>query len=353
MVTTFVVQTLQSLQPDSNQVSASLLFELVSIQRALANGTSLSDVPSSSLTPNSSFTPSSLIVWTNGLWFVSLSLSLTIALVAVLTKQWIHHYLSVPSGTPRYRSRIRHFRYMGLEKWHVPVIVGLLPLLMHSSLALFFVGLVLFLITLHIGIAIAVGAISGIGYVLYVVTNVLSVQDPQCPYRTPLSGYAYDAFNYLHQSVIVPFFDISSSASSIFSRVTASSTDSRVWSLDDVEREMLDERASDIDIQAISWLYSTTFNPTLQSIVMQAISGLPIASTQKVRKTFADIALTEQWQERWRELLRACVIASPEEGDTVEPREDMALQMDRLLRVNLLLEGDPAWNSNAGLIIKN
>lgn len=116
VVTTFVVQTLQSLQLDFNQVSASLLFELVSVQRALANGTSVDDVPSSQLTPTSSFSPSSLIVWTNGLWFVSLSLSLTIALVAVLTKQWIHHYISVPSGTPRYRSRIRHFRYMGLEK---------------------------------------------------------------------------------------------------------------------------------------------------------------------------------------------------------------------------------------------
>ncbi|KAG7443217.1 uncharacterized protein BT62DRAFT_982123 [Guyanagaster necrorhizus] len=158
VVTTFVVQTLQSLQLDFNQVSASLLFELVSVQRALANGTSVDDVPSSQLTPTSSFSPSSLIVWTNGLWFVSLSLSLTIALVAVLTKQWIHHYISVPSGTPRYRSRIRHFRYMGLEKWHVPVIVGLLPLLMHSSLALFFAGLVLFLITLHIGIAISIHA---------------------------------------------------------------------------------------------------------------------------------------------------------------------------------------------------
>lgn len=106
---------------------------------------------------------------------------------------------------------------------------------------------------------------------------------------------------------------------------------------------MLDERASDIDIQAISWLYSTTFNPTLHSIIMQSISGLPIASTQKARKAFTDIALSEQWQDTWRELLRACVIESSEEDNTVKPREDMALQMDRLLRVNLLLEEDPAW----------
>ncbi|KAK0436765.1 hypothetical protein EV421DRAFT_1830821 [Armillaria borealis] len=41
VVSTFVVQTSQNLQPDYGKVSASLLFELVIIQRAMANGTSL------------------------------------------------------------------------------------------------------------------------------------------------------------------------------------------------------------------------------------------------------------------------------------------------------------------------
>ncbi|KAK0470861.1 hypothetical protein IW261DRAFT_1315030, partial [Armillaria novae-zelandiae] len=146
VVTTFVAQTSQSLQTDYAQVSASLLFEMVLIQRAIANGSSLDNVPVSSLNPFTTFTPATTDVWVNGLWFTSLSLSLSTALVAVLVKQWFHHYLALPSGTsPREQSHARQFRYGGFQKWHVLVIIGLLPVLMHLALGIFFVGLTVFL----------------------------------------------------------------------------------------------------------------------------------------------------------------------------------------------------------------
>ncbi|KAK0469874.1 uncharacterized protein EV420DRAFT_1249732, partial [Desarmillaria tabescens] len=145
VVSTFVVQTSQNLQANYGQVSASFLFELINIQRAIANGVPVNDIPRSEFSPSTVFTPSVLDSWVNWLFFTSLSLSLSTASVAVLTKQWIHHYVSVPSGTPRDRSRIRHFRYIGLQNWHVPVIIGLLPVLMHASLGLFLLGLTIYL----------------------------------------------------------------------------------------------------------------------------------------------------------------------------------------------------------------
>ncbi|KAK0459905.1 hypothetical protein IW261DRAFT_1290017, partial [Armillaria novae-zelandiae] len=145
VVTTFVAQTSQSLQADYAQVSASLLFEMVLIQRAIANGSSLDNVPVSSLNPFTTFTPATTDVWVNGLWFMSLSLSLATALVAVLVKQWLHHYLALPLGTSREHSLVRHYRYVGFQKWHVLVIIGLLPVLMHLALGIFFVGLTIFL----------------------------------------------------------------------------------------------------------------------------------------------------------------------------------------------------------------
>ncbi|KAK0496592.1 hypothetical protein EDD18DRAFT_1074216, partial [Armillaria luteobubalina] len=148
VVTTFVAQTSQSLQVDNGAITASLLFELVNVQRAASNGSLVNDVPRSGLTPFSDFHPTASDSWVNGLWFVSLSLSLSTALFAVLTKQWIHQYMSVPSGTPRDRCRVRHFRYMGLERWHVDLIIGMLPVLMSLSLGIFLAGLVLFLIPL-------------------------------------------------------------------------------------------------------------------------------------------------------------------------------------------------------------
>ncbi|KAK0494427.1 hypothetical protein EDD18DRAFT_1037742, partial [Armillaria luteobubalina] len=145
VVTTFVAQTSQSFQADYTQISASLLFEMVLIQRAIANGSSLDNVPVSSLNPFTTFTPATTDVWVNGLWFTSLSLSLATALVAMLVKQWLHHYLALPSGMPQERSHVRQFRYGGFQKWHVLVIVGLLPVLMHLALGIFFVGLTIFL----------------------------------------------------------------------------------------------------------------------------------------------------------------------------------------------------------------
>ncbi|KAK0457179.1 uncharacterized protein EV420DRAFT_1215411, partial [Desarmillaria tabescens] len=148
VVTTFVAQTSQSLQVDYGQVTASLLFELIDVQRAAANGSSVNNVPRSGLTPFSEFHPTISDSLVNGLWFTSLSFSLTTALFAVLTKQWIHQYMVVPSGTPRDRCRVRQFRFMGTQQWGVGFIIGLLPVLMSASLCIFLVGLVIFLVPL-------------------------------------------------------------------------------------------------------------------------------------------------------------------------------------------------------------
>ncbi|KAK0202474.1 hypothetical protein DFS33DRAFT_1384827 [Desarmillaria ectypa] len=84
VVTTFVAQTSQSLQVDYGQVTATLLIELIDVQRSVANGFFVNNIPRSDLTFHLSTSDS----WVNGLWFTSLSLSLATALFAVLTKQW-------------------------------------------------------------------------------------------------------------------------------------------------------------------------------------------------------------------------------------------------------------------------
>ncbi|KAF8915706.1 hypothetical protein CPB85DRAFT_1217504 [Mucidula mucida] len=135
-----------------------------------------------------------ITVWINGLWVVSLATSLVVALAAVLVNQWLHHYTSLPSGTPGARSHIRHYRFMGLEKWRVGVVIGLLPIIMHISLTLFFVGLILFFVPLQTSLAWAIGVITVIVSVLYLVSNVMPVFLPQCPYQTPLTDFVHYAF---------------------------------------------------------------------------------------------------------------------------------------------------------------
>ncbi|KAF8903815.1 hypothetical protein CPB85DRAFT_1226199, partial [Mucidula mucida] len=149
VVSTFVTQTFQTLQIDNSEVTSYLVFELVHLQRASMDGLNSSSVAHSPLTPNMTFRPTSTATWVNGLWFTSLALSLTTALIAVLTKQWIHEYrTSIQLGTYRERSRIRQFRFTNLSEWHVPVIIGLLPVVMHVALGFFCAGLILLLLSL-------------------------------------------------------------------------------------------------------------------------------------------------------------------------------------------------------------
>ncbi|KAJ7678435.1 hypothetical protein B0H14DRAFT_3683274, partial [Mycena olivaceomarginata] len=144
VLTTFVAQTSQALSTDNTAVSNSILLELVALQRALANGTSLEAIPST----DTSFTAALSDVWVNGLWFTSLTLSLATALLAVLAKQWLRQYSSFITGSAHERAMIRQFRYACFDKWGVQLIIGLLPTILHLSLFLFMAGLVVFLYSL-------------------------------------------------------------------------------------------------------------------------------------------------------------------------------------------------------------
>ncbi|PBK86337.1 hypothetical protein ARMGADRAFT_972883 [Armillaria gallica] len=269
VVTTFVVQTSQSLQVDYGQVTATLLYELIDVQRAAANGSLVNDVPRSNVTPFSDFRPTISDSLVNGLWFSSLSFSLATALFAVLTKQWIHQYVAMPSGTPQDRCRVRQFRYMGLEQWGVGFIIGLLPLLLSMSLGIFLVGLVLFLVPLQAVIASIVGTITFVTFAIYLITNLLPVWYPSCPYKTPLSQYIFLPYAYIMNRG----FFISPASS-----VPAHAKPLRKFR--DVERAAVELRADDLDAYALGWLSGMSSNPSVQSIVMQSTSALPLRSVE-------------------------------------------------------------------------
>lgn len=97
VLATFVAQTSQSLSTNFAAISTSALLEITLLLRAQTNGASLDSVPITSLMSS----PSSLEVWVNGLWVVSLTLSLGAALFTLLLKQWLRQYMSMISGTVR------------------------------------------------------------------------------------------------------------------------------------------------------------------------------------------------------------------------------------------------------------
>ncbi|KAK0216237.1 hypothetical protein IW262DRAFT_1299477 [Armillaria fumosa] len=275
VVTTFVVQTSQNLQVDYGQVTATLLFELIDVQRAAANGTLVNNVPRSDLTPFSDFHPTISDSLINGLWFTSLSFSLATALFAVLTKQWIHQYIAVPSGTPREKCHIRQFRYMGLQQWGVGFIIGLLPVLLSMSLGIFLVGLVLFLAPLQVTIASVVGTITFISFAAYFVSNVLPIMYPSCPYKTLLSHYLFLLYTYITHNVF---------SSDILSSSMDSESESSIRTLRDTERSAVESNAEEMDVHALAWLYNMSSNPSVQTIVIQSTGILPLASVEFLKQ---------------------------------------------------------------------
>ncbi|PBK70813.1 hypothetical protein ARMSODRAFT_93079 [Armillaria solidipes] len=147
-----------------------------------------------SLTPISGFRPTTSGSLVNGLWFSCLSFSLTTALFAVLTKQWIHQYMAPPSGTPRDSCRVRQFRFVGLQQRRVGFTVGLLPVLMSTSLCIFLGGLVVFPFPLQASIASVFGSITSTSFAAHFIANCLPIIYPSCPYKTPLSQYIFPLY---------------------------------------------------------------------------------------------------------------------------------------------------------------
>ncbi|KAL1671473.1 hypothetical protein EV122DRAFT_226519 [Schizophyllum commune] len=347
VVTTFVVQSSQALQPDYAQISVSLLAEMLAMQRAWASGSSIDNVPRSSLALDA-VSASALDYWCNGLWYISLSLSMSAALMAVLVKQWILAYNSNVSGTPKQQALARQFRLIGVERWNVPLIVGLLPMLLHISLLLFFVGLSLYVFTLDSAIAWIIVALAIAVYLLYLVANILPMFDSQCPYKTPLSHYGYIGLRYTLNRLFgwvrrIRPDDLPGPSSSTRSMSRAAGVRrwgslarrsgaafvapfARLLSLSTAStpraREALaiSRDETSLLIECLTWVHATSSNPSAVGITVQAISGLP--ATAAVTPLVHD--------DMFSEILQRLEAIS-------EPSEESSTTRERLLRSLLFL----------------
>ncbi|KAG6879497.1 hypothetical protein C0992_002108 [Termitomyces sp. T32_za158] len=184
VVTTFVAQTSQALQPDNSQIMVYLLIENNQLLRAAGNTTSINAVPTASLGPESQ-TYTSVDVWVNGLFFTSLALSLSTALLSVLAKQWIQAYTAIVSGSAKTRAVTRHFRFKGLVKWKLGDIIESLPLILHCAVAVFLIGLTLYISQLSRPICGVVAGITALTFLFYFGSSIIPAFDIACPYRIP------------------------------------------------------------------------------------------------------------------------------------------------------------------------
>jgi hypothetical protein len=162
-----VVESYQSLQEDLAQTSVDLLRHISS---QLAN----SSLPAAPIP--SQFQAQRSDVRVNVCWFVSLLLSLVVALFGIFLKQWMRAYMKWTDVTPeRQAVAIRQFRYRSLEKWHIWAILTLIPTLLQLSVILFLSGLLVFLSSLDQTVAIIMTVLTSIAFFLVAAVTSLPV----------------------------------------------------------------------------------------------------------------------------------------------------------------------------------
>jgi hypothetical protein len=149
------------------------------------------------------FSPPSYAVWVNSLWFLSLVISLSCAMLATSLQQWARRYLRYTQpklSNPQTRARTRAFFAKGVEKFHVPWAVDALPTLVHLALFIFLAGLLIYLSNIHHTVFSVVVCWVALLSTVYGFITFMPVIRCDSPYYSPLSlpvRYLYAAISYI------------------------------------------------------------------------------------------------------------------------------------------------------------
>jgi hypothetical protein len=180
--------SIQDIRPNSQDTSAFYLAHIYQQSSTQPNG-SRPAIPSSLPDPTKPFSPPTLSVWVNGLWFLSLVINLSCALLATSLQQWARQYerLAYRRYRPHKRAHIHAFYKQGVEKWQFHRAAEVLPMLLHISLFLFFAGLSVLLFGVNRTIFNTVTAWISFIVISYAFLSLFPVIQKNCFYSTPLS----------------------------------------------------------------------------------------------------------------------------------------------------------------------
>ncbi|KAH9051066.1 hypothetical protein EDB87DRAFT_1836877 [Lactarius vividus] len=201
-VASLISVSIQDIRPNPQDTSN---FYLANIYQTVANPNISSSLPASP----PPFSPPNYAIWVNSLWFMSLVISLTCALLATLLQQWARRYLKVTQSrySPHKRARIRAFFAEGVDKFLLPWVVETLPALLHISLFLFFVGLAVFLFNVYITIFKLVLSWVGACTAVYGCITFMPIFRHDSPYYTSLSSFVwFIVFGIRHVIFYVPWW---------------------------------------------------------------------------------------------------------------------------------------------------
>lgn len=117
--------------------------------------------------------PDHIVDLINGLWFSSLTLSLSSALIGIVSKQWLREYLRDAGRSHKTNLAVRQVKFQGLTRWCVHAVITSIPLLLQVALFLFLAGVVYLLWHIQHRIALAITILGALIILFFIVTTVM------------------------------------------------------------------------------------------------------------------------------------------------------------------------------------
>ncbi|KAH9989380.1 hypothetical protein BJV74DRAFT_454579 [Russula compacta] len=189
VVAALVAVSVQDLRPNSQDTSAFYLEKMYQLQADpnVSRSSTVAQPPA--------FSPPTYAIWVNSLWFLSLVISLSCAMLATSLQQWARRYLrctqlALARCSPPKRARVRTFFANGVERLGVAWVVEALPALVHVSLFIFFAGLVIYLFNINHTVFSAAACWIGLLSTVYLCITLMPCFLHDSPYYSPLSSIA-------------------------------------------------------------------------------------------------------------------------------------------------------------------
>jgi Family of unknown function (DUF6535) len=187
--------TVLDLKPNPQDTSA---FYLENIYKLQLHADTNPSQPPTEVTPPP-FSPQNYVIIVNTLWFLSLTIGLTSAMLALMLQQWARYLRDAQNlgHTPHDTARIHAFFARGVDRLGFSWVSDVMTFLIHTSLFLFFTGLLIYLFNINRTIFYFVVGWIAVAATVYLIITISPMVWADSPYYSPFSSWTFRIYGWL------------------------------------------------------------------------------------------------------------------------------------------------------------
>ncbi|KAG6835913.1 hypothetical protein H0H93_013427 [Arthromyces matolae] len=189
-------------------------------------------------------------------------------------------YVEVVPGDARTQARIRQFCFNGLVRWKLGTIIEGLPLILHGSVAIFLIGLSLYVAQISRPICAILSLMTAVAFIFYLGTSMIPVFSIDCPFRLSSMFIVARLLLIISRSILRVLYNYvawkfpslgyrSLEFFLVFPGFLAFPP------LETLRKEEYDRSAGSLlmDWRSLSWLFGHTTNNSTKDMVLEGVTG--------------------------------------------------------------------------------